>query len=66
MRTRALLNKQRPFTTHFTVMCIPKLYFASKRRSTFDTGLVTQFGAFYLHFTVTNMDDSTCLSTTDK
>ncbi len=37
------------FTTHFTAMCTPYL-FNGVRRSTFDAGLVTQFGVFSVQY----------------
>ena len=52
LRSISLTNITRLFervvTTHFTDMCIPN-YFSlpnGVRRSTFDAGLVTKFGAF--------------------
>jgi hypothetical protein len=41
-------GSQALLTTHFTDMCIPNFFSLSNgvRRSTFDAGLVTKFGAF--------------------
>ena len=47
--TSKFTKRNNNITTHFTDMCTPHIFFSlpnGVRRSTFDAGLVTKFGAF--------------------